>query len=75
MTTYMMKCLNQYAPQKIKSLVFIRCITSKLQQIEKIKDAFDAMETDDVNTIIKQLANIIREALEHIAQIVGKCKN
>lgn len=67
---------DHYKPQKIRSLLFIRCIISKLQQIETIKNAPDAMETDDVHKIIKQLANIIREdcALKHIAQILGKCK-
>lgn len=68
---------DRYKPQKFRSLLFIRCIISKLKQIETIKDAPDAMETDDVKTIIEQLANIIREepALEHIAQILGNCKN
>ena len=64
---------DRYKAQKFRSLVFIRCIISKLQQFERIKDAPDAMETDDVKTTIEQLANIIRgdSALEHIAQILG----
>lgn len=67
---------GHYQTQQFRSQRLIQCIYDKLLQIETIKNAPDAMETDDVNTIIEQLASIIREdsALEHIAKILGKCK-